>query len=114
VRARHLPLLAIVATLALAACGSSDDTTSVASTPAPVTDGEPTADPPVTPQATTPTSQTGSPSASSPTTGAPAAGGESVVVPAALDFTAPLVGGGQIEMGSLAGKPVVLWFWAPF
>lgn len=35
-------------------------------------------------------------------------------VPAALQFTAPLVGGGEIEMGALAGRPVLLWFWAPW
>ncbi len=37
-----------------------------------------------------------------------------VVVPAALDFTAPLLGGGQFDGASAAGKPLVLWFWAPF
>jgi hypothetical protein len=35
-------------------------------------------------------------------------------VPAALDFTAPLLGGGEIEMGTFAGRPVLLWFWAPW
>lgn len=35
-------------------------------------------------------------------------------VPAALRFTAPLVGGGEIELGELAGRPVLLWFWAPW
>jgi hypothetical protein len=34
--------------------------------------------------------------------------------PAALQFTAPLVGGGDIEMATLAGRPVLLWFWAPW
>jgi hypothetical protein len=34
--------------------------------------------------------------------------------PAALGFSAPLVGGGEIELGSLAGRPVLLWFWAPW
>ena len=32
----------------------------------------------------------------------------------ALDFSAPLVGGGQLEGGDLAGRDVVLWFWAPW
>ncbi|HEX4983866.1 MAG TPA: hypothetical protein VFV63_19325 [Ilumatobacteraceae bacterium] len=35
-------------------------------------------------------------------------------VPAALRFRAPLVGGGEIDMSTLAGKPVVMWFWAPY
>jgi thiol-disulfide isomerase/thioredoxin len=33
-------------------------------------------------------------------------------VPAALAFSAPVVGGGQFDGASLAGKPAVLWFWA--
>ena len=32
----------------------------------------------------------------------------------ALGFTAPLVGCGQLEGGDLAGRDVVLWFWAPW
>lgn len=35
-------------------------------------------------------------------------------VPEALRFRAPLVGGGEIDMSTLADKPVVLWFWAPY
>ncbi len=35
-------------------------------------------------------------------------------VPAALDFTAPLVGGGRLDAGGLAGQPVLFWFWAPY
>ena len=35
-------------------------------------------------------------------------------VPAALQFAAPLVGGGDIELTTLAGRPVLLWFWAPW
>ena len=33
--------------------------------------------------------------------------------PAALQFSAPSVGGGAIDFTQFAGKPVVLWFWAP-
>ena len=36
-----------------------------------------------------------------------------VAVPAALQFTAPAVGGGEIDATSFAGKPTVFWFWAP-
>ena len=37
----------------------------------------------------------------------------SAVVPASLQFSAPLVGGGDIDAATLAGKPTVFWFWAP-
>ena len=35
-------------------------------------------------------------------------------VPEALDWSAERLGGGQIEGGDLAGRDVVLWFWAPW
>jgi hypothetical protein len=34
-------------------------------------------------------------------------------VPAALAFSANRVGGGTMDLGDYAGKPVLLWFWAP-
>ena len=34
-------------------------------------------------------------------------------VPEALQFTAPLVGGGEFTGADYAGKPTVFWFWAP-
>ena len=34
-------------------------------------------------------------------------------VPEALRFSAPLIGGGTLDGASLAGRDVVLWFWAP-
>ena len=43
----------------------------------------------------------------------PAPATDPVTVPAALQFSAPLVGGGEIDAVSLAGKPTVFWFWAP-
>lgn len=85
---RLTPLVAplVVAGLVLAACGSGDD--------APAAD-------PATTLAATPAGST-----------APApAGGEA---PAALQFSAPLVGGGDVELTTLAGRPVLLWFWAPW
>ena len=33
--------------------------------------------------------------------------------PAALQFSAPLVGGGTIDFSQYAGQTVALWFWAP-
>lgn len=43
----------------------------------------------------------------------PAASSDAVAVPAALQFSAPLVGGGEIDATTLAGTPTVFWFWAP-
>lgn len=34
-------------------------------------------------------------------------------IPDSLAFSAPRVGGGSINMADYAGKPVLLWFWAP-
>ena len=33
--------------------------------------------------------------------------------PAALQFSAPTVGGGDIDFRAFAGRAVALWFWAP-
>ena len=44
---------------------------------------------------------------------APAPTNAPVVVPEALQFTAPLVGGGTFDGAAAAGKPTVFWFWAP-
>ncbi len=47
----------------------------------------------------------------------PTSAGATVVAdasaPSALQFSAPAVGGGAIDFTQFAGKPVVLWFWAP-
>jgi thiol-disulfide isomerase/thioredoxin len=42
------------------------------------------------------------------------AAGERADVPDALAFTAPAVGGGEVEGADAAGHPVALWFWAPW
>jgi hypothetical protein len=90
---RVLPVLA--ATL-LVACGGSDPAaTPTTSAPAPA--------------AVTTDAPTGTVAGSTND-----ATGGSVAVPAALQFSAPLVGGGEIELGELAGRPVLLWFWAPW
>lgn len=34
-------------------------------------------------------------------------------VPVSLAFSAPRVGGGTVDFAAYAGKPVLLWFWAP-
>lgn len=55
-----------------------------------------------------------------PSSPAPGGDGSGVVTadpldaPEALQFSSPLVGGGDIELTTLAGRPVLLWFWAPW
>ena len=55
---------------------------------------------------------TGPSAPSSPVEGS--GSGQPVNVPEALKFAAPLIGGGDIELTTLAGRPVLLWFWAPW
>jgi hypothetical protein len=52
----------------------------------------------------------------SPAPGTPAPDTSDVAnpnTPAALQFSAPLVGGGTIDFSQFAGQAVALWFWAP-
>ena len=39
--------------------------------------------------------------------------GSAAAAPSVLQFSAPLVGGGDLDATTLAGKPTVFWFWAP-
>ncbi len=48
------------------------------------------------------------------TPGAESAGAPGVGEQADLDFTAQTVDGATLEGSSLAGRPAVLWFWAPW
>lgn len=97
-------VLAVVAPLAvaLAACGGEATTSADApgSTSAPESPAESPAD---------------SPSESTDGSGA-AAGAEQpdATVPELLDFTSTTVAGQQFDGASLAGRPAVLWFWAPW
>ena len=34
-------------------------------------------------------------------------------VPALMQFSAPLVGGGSLDAATLANKPTAFWFWSP-
>jgi len=81
-------LLCAVGVAALAACGNPD-----------VQPAEPLAAPPAT--------AAPSPAPTSAPTPTPPA------VPQSLEFSAPRVGGGTIDMAAYAGQPVLLWFWAP-
>jgi hypothetical protein len=42
-----------------------------------------------------------------------ACGRDPVADTTALQFEAPLVGGGRVDFRSLSGEAVALWFWAP-
>jgi len=97
-----LPLMAVGI---LAACGAADDGTTQQAATAP----------PIAPAATTAASQPASPATAvpAPVTAEPAPS-TPVNVPEALKFAAPLIGGGDIELTTLAGRPVLLWFWAPW
>ena len=77
----------LVLVAVLAACGGD-----------PAGAPQPAPTPPATSQA----------SATTPASGTPAA------VPEQLKFTAKTVDGKEVNGADLAGKPVVLWFWAPW
>jgi cytoskeletal protein RodZ len=119
---RRAAVGAISATLlvfAATACGAeSGDSTAestsdsavestVGDTEAPNTDA-PSTDAPI--ETTAPTSETAEPETGSDD---PTSTDTAVVVPEALQFTAPLVGGGTFDGAAAAGKPTVFWFWAP-
>jgi thiol-disulfide isomerase/thioredoxin len=84
-----VPAFVLAGTLALSGCGSGDAAKDTAG-PAPTT-----------------ARQTTPPSPSATTSAKPA-------VPEQLAFTGKTLDGGDFDAASLAGKPVVLWFWAPW
>lgn len=66
-----------------------------------------------------PAVDSGAPAGDAPAPGSPPSAASSdtaggTAVPAALDWTVDRLGGGQITGGDLAGRDVVLWFWAPW
>ncbi|MEM8902419.1 MAG: hypothetical protein AAGF02_01850 [Actinomycetota bacterium] len=83
-RRRALPAALLAGALGLAACGGGGSGTSV------------DADAP--------------PPESAPLTPSEASG----VAVAQLDFTAPVVGGGELDASTLAGTDTIVWFWAPW
>jgi hypothetical protein len=120
-RSRRAAAVAASLGVVLAACGGDTE---------PGTAGQPAATAQATaPAAADPTEAPGggadtAPAATPATTGTPApapttaAGAATtaapVQAPEALRFSAPLVGGGTIDAASLAGAPVLFWFWSPF
>jgi hypothetical protein len=111
----------VAGTLVLAACGSDDGATGpeASSTDAPAAETAPAPAPEVTEadDGVAP-ADTGSTSGATtaPSSGATTPGTEAapVAVPEALQFSSALVGGGELDLATLAGRPVLLWFWAPF
>ncbi|MFF0312853.1 TlpA family protein disulfide reductase [Streptosporangium sp. NPDC004379] len=71
-------------------------------------------DAPLSAPATSPAASVTSPASASPATGSPSPTGSPAAVPAALAFRAVTLGGERFEGASLAGRPVVFWFWAPW
>jgi thiol-disulfide isomerase/thioredoxin len=91
---RHLVVLVTTAGLALTAgCGGGTD--DVAPDPAV-------------------SSRTSPPARSSTPSATTSEGQDDVDVPASLDFSAATVSGDAFEGASLAGRPTLLWFWAPW
>ena len=82
---RSLALAAFAVATALAACGDGSD-------------------PEAATTVTEPSAMTSEPTAEPPT----------AAVPEALDFTAQTVTGTTFDGTTLAGKPAVVWFWAPW
>lgn len=56
----------------------------------------------------------GTPDDVAPTTPEPGATTTDLGAPEALAFSAALVGGGELDARTLAGRPVVFWFWSPY
>ncbi len=89
----------------VSACSSSDSGDATVATPADGADAPQVTAPFSDPAEQAPVATDGAQPAD---TTPPAA-----AVPQALQFSAPLVGGGTFEGAAVADKPTVFWFWAP-
>lgn len=104
---------------AATACDTGADESSGTAAPATVpetTTGDTRAATTEAPATDAPTGSSEAPSAATTapaSSAAPAPTEAPVVVPEALQFTAPLVGGGTFDGAAAAGKPTLFWFWAP-
>jgi hypothetical protein len=116
-RPQRVALAGLALALTVAACASGDTDDSATGT---VVGSEPTVTSPTaieteptdTSAGTDPGASVTDPGmADPPDTTAPAV--PEIVVPEALQFTAPLVGGGEFDGAAVADKPTVFWFWAP-
>lgn len=112
---RTVRAAALAGLLGLAACGGgSGGTTEAQGAPA-------TAEAPAVTPAPQPIAQPAATTAGAAapavdpaaTTAVAAEPAPTVAVPPILQLTAPLVGGGELDFASFAGRPVAFWFWAP-
>lgn len=95
---RPLTIAAVLAFATLgAACGGGSDSTSADSAADAVAEVPETAAPTAPPDADT----------------ANAAGSDTANAPDILQFTSPLVGGGELDAATLSSKPTAFWFWSP-
>jgi len=94
---RRALVIATAAVLVLSACGADPNTGSPGN-------------------GTTGSSGTGSPAATTESTASPSVpvgSGDPATAPEALQFTAPAIGGGTLDLATYAGQTVAFWFWAP-
>jgi thiol-disulfide isomerase/thioredoxin len=77
---------------------------------------QPATDPTTSPAGSVPASPSpaGSSAGTEPASSAPSGASVAATVPEELRFTATTVGGASFDGASLAGRPAVLWFWAPW
>jgi hypothetical protein len=111
----------IALALAASACGSGDSSDAGTTDPSPatldtvtvdsVTSDTAAGDDSTVADTTTVTTDEGTPAADGTVADDTAA---PLAVPAALQFTAPAVGGGEIDAAQFAGTPTLFWFWAPY
>ena len=85
--------LSLVCALALAGCGDQNADTATSAKDA---------------------TQESSAAGAGPSESAPAVGGDEIALAETLNFTGTTVEGEPFDGASLAGKPTVIWFWAPW
>ena len=125
-RATRLAVGAAVVGLLVASCGGGSDSAAPAPTDAlpPATEAAPVdTDSDTSTSTETDTGDTAAPAPEAPTSDAAAPEPPATEAPAPapvpeiLQFTAPLVGGGELDAstlsGTLDGKATAFWFWAP-
>lgn len=101
---------ALAATLVLAGCAGADDQAAAPVDPAPAAaSSTPSSESSGDPRPADEPTPTGGPGAEAATEPEP-----EVEVPPALDFEATTVAGETFDGASVAGRPVVVWFWAPW
>jgi len=101
---RRALALAVASVVSLAACGTDGDGAVGSPSAATAADG---------PAETVAAGAESTAVSSTPGGSATSASLPTAAAPEALQFSAPLVGGGELDLRSLAGTTVALWFWAP-